>query len=213
MRIGILGTGNVGQALGKGFIGLGHEVKMGSRDPQNAKMLTWVREMGPKASGGTFAEATSFGELIALASLGVANADCLSLAGLGNFRGKVVIDTTNPLDFSKGAPALAIGHTDSGGEQVQRILPDAHVVKAFNTAGNAHMVNPTFPGGPPDMFICGNNDAAKATVAGICRDFGWGVVDLGGIDASRYLEPMCLLWVLHGVRSGSWNHAFKLLQR
>jgi hypothetical protein len=135
------------------------------------------------------------------------------MAGPERLRGKVLIDATNPLDYSKGSPALAVGHTDSGGEQVQRLLPDALVVKAFNTVGHAHMFRPTFPGGPPDMFICGNHEEAKRKVEGILKEFGWGVVDLGGIEASRYLEPMCMAWVLYGVRTNTWNHAFKLLRK
>ncbi|HEU4787844.1 MAG TPA: hypothetical protein VFS57_10555, partial [Gemmatimonadaceae bacterium] len=104
-------------------------------------------------------------------------------------------------------------HTDSGGDQVQRWLPDARVVKAFNIVGNAHMFRPEFPGGPPDMFIAGNDESAKATVSGILKSFGWEVIDLGGIEGSRYLEPMAMAWVVHGFRSGSWNHAFKLLRK
>jgi predicted dinucleotide-binding enzyme len=128
--------------------------------------------------------------------------------------GKVVIDATNPLDMSHGMPPkLFVGLTDSLGERVQRVLPDAQVVKAFNTVGHPHMFRPEFPGGPPDMFICGNSEPAKARVTELLRDFGWGTVDLGGIEASRHLEPMCLVWVLHGLRSQTWNHAFKLLRR
>jgi predicted dinucleotide-binding enzyme len=213
MRIGILGTGGVGQALGRGFVTLGHEVKMGSRDAGNDKALAWANEAGPKASAGTFAEAASHGEVVVLATLGGANESALKAAGPQTLRGKVVIDATNPLDFSGGAPKLAVGHTDSGGEQVQRLLPGARVVKAFNTVGNAHMFRPRFPGGPPDMFICGNHDDAKKQVADILSDFGWGTVDLGPIESSRYLEPMCVAWVLYGARTGTWNHAFKLLRK
>jgi predicted dinucleotide-binding enzyme len=108
-------------------------------------------------------------------------------------------------------PKLSIGHTDSLGEVIQRLLPRAHVVKAFNTVGNALMVNPHLPGGSPDMFLCGNEESAKKIVTQICKHFGWGVIDLGGIESSRYLEPMCLVWVLHGFRSGAWTHAFKTL--
>jgi predicted dinucleotide-binding enzyme len=214
MRIGVLGTGDVGRALGQAFVTLGHEVKMGSRAAGNEKAVQWARAAGPKASQGTFTDAARFGELVVLATLGVANDETLRAAGIGSFDGKIVIDTTNPLDMSGGfPPKLAVGHTDSAGERVQRLLPRAHVVKAFNTVGNAHMFKPQFPEGPPDMFICGNSDDAKAKVAAILRDFGWGVIDLGGIEASRHLEPMCLVWVLYGARSGSWNHAFKLLRR
>lgn len=213
MKIGILGTGDVGKALGKGFITLGHEVKMGSRDAANEKALAWAREMGPKASAGTFAEAAEFGEIVVLATLGAANESVLSYAGPEPLRGKVVIDTTNPLDFSGGRPKLAVLEDGSGGEQVQRLLPDTHVVKAFNTVGNAHMFRPDFPGGPPDMFICGNDAEAKKKVAEILSDFGWGTVDIGGIDSSHYLEAMCIVWVEHGIRTNTWNHAFKLLRK
>jgi 8-hydroxy-5-deazaflavin:NADPH oxidoreductase len=189
VKIGILGTGDVGKALGNGFIALGHEVKMGSRDAHNEKALAW-----------------------ALLWAGAENA--LKLAGVENFAGKVVIDAINPLVFEPGkGPALEIGHTDSAGEQVQRWLPSARVVKAFNIVGNAHMFKPDFPGGPPDMFICGNDAAAKQTVTGILKDFGWLVIDIGGIESSRLLEPLCILWVGYGMRTGTFNHAFKLLRK
>jgi predicted dinucleotide-binding enzyme len=214
MNVGILGTGDVGRALGKGFIALGHAVKLGARDERNEKALAWARDMGAKASSGTFADAASFGEVVVLATLGVANESALKMAGLENFRGKVLIDTTNPLDFSGGMPPkLAVSGNDSAGERVQRLLPDARVVKAFNTVGHACMFRPEFPGGPPDMFICGDRDDAKATVAGILKDFGWHVVDVVGIESSRYLEAMCMVWVLSAIRAGSWNQAFKLLRK
>jgi 8-hydroxy-5-deazaflavin:NADPH oxidoreductase len=211
VRIGVLGSGDVGRVLAAGFAGLGHDVKIGSRDPE--KLREWADGAGERVSTGTFAEAARFGDIVVLATLGTATAEAIRLAGVDAFDGKVVIDTTNPLDFSTGMPALSIGHTDSLGEVVQRLLPKARVVKAFNTVGNALMVNPDLPGGPPDMFICGNDDDAKKIVSQICEHFGWGVLDLGGIESSRYLEPMCLVWVLHGIRSKSWTHAFKMLQR
>jgi len=216
MKIGILGTGDVGRALGEAFLTLDHEVKMGSRDAGNEKAVAWAKEMGPGASTGTFADAASFGELIVLATLGVANEAALRMAGPEKLRGKIVIDTTNPLDFSKGVPpTLAVSGNDSAGERVQRLLPDAHVVKAFNTVGNAHMFRPEFPGGPPDMFICGNDAEAKEKVADILEDFGWGVVDVGGIESSRYLEAMCLVWVIFAFSTTppTWNHAFKMLRK
>jgi predicted dinucleotide-binding enzyme len=214
MRVGILGTGDVGKALGRGFVTLGHDVKMGSREATNEKALAWARELGAKASVGTFADAASFGDIVVLATLGVANESALKLAGPEKLRSKVVIDTTNPLDFSAGVPPkLAVTGNDSGGERVQRLLPDAHVVKAFNTVGNAFMFRPSFPGGPPDMFFCGNNDDAKKKVAAILKDFGWGVVDVGGIESSRYLEAMCMVWVLSAIYTNNWNHAFKLLKK
>jgi predicted dinucleotide-binding enzyme len=214
MRIGILGTGDVGKALGKGFVTLGHEVRMGSRIAKNEQALAWAGAMGRKASAGTFAEAAAFGELIVLATLGVATEAAIKMAGREHFHGKVVIDTTNPLDFSRGMPpTLAVGGDDSGGEQIQRLLPDADVVKAFNIVGNALMFRPELPGGPPDMFIAGDSEDAKKTVTAILHDFGWGVVDTGGIQSSRYLEAMCMVWVLAAMRTHNWNHAFKLLRK
>jgi len=214
MRVGILGTGDVGKALGKGFVTLGHDVKMGSRDAKNEKALAWAKEVGAKASAGTFADAASFGEIVIVATLGVANESALKMAGPEKLRGKVVVDTTNPLDFSAGMPPkLAVSGNDSAGERVQRLLPDAHVVKAFNTVGNPFMFRPSFPGGPPDMFFCGNNDDAKKQVAALLKDFGWGVVDVGGIESSRYLEAMCMVWVLSAIRTNNWNQAFKLLRK
>ena len=214
MKIGILGTGDVGKALGNAFLKLGHEVKMGSREANNPKAVEWARGAGKGASYGTFADAAKFGEGVVLATLGSATENAIKLAGPENLTGKLVVDTTNPLDFSKGMPpTMFVGTTDSLGERIQRAAPGAHVVKAFNTVGNAHMLKPDFKGGPPDMFICGDNEEAKKRMSAILKDFGWGVVDIGGISASRWLEPMCLTWVLYGIKSGSWNHAFKLLRK
>jgi predicted dinucleotide-binding enzyme len=214
MKVGVLGTGDVGRVLAQAFVTLGHEVKMGARDAGNAKAAAWATSAGPNASQGTFADAARFADIVVLATLGVANESALRAAGLDSFDGKLVIDTTNPLDFSGGMPPkLAVGHTDSGGEQVQRLLPRAKVVKAFNTVGNAQMFRPQLPGGPPDMFICGDDDGAKQQVAELLAAFGWGVADIGGIQGARYLEAMCLAWVLYGIQSNSWNHAFKLLRK
>ncbi|MFZ5892100.1 MAG: NADPH-dependent F420 reductase [Myxococcota bacterium] len=214
MKVGILGTGEVGRALGKGFITLGHNVKLGAREASNEKALAFAREHGARASSGTFADAAAYGDLIVLATLGSANEEALRAAGLDHFSGKVLIDTTNPLDFSKGMPPRITGGLgDSGGELVQSLLPDAKVVKAFNTVGNAHMFRPDFAGGPPDMFICGNDAEAKKEVSALLADFGWGVADVGGIQSAHYLESMCLVWVLYAMQGGGWNHAFKLLKK
>ncbi len=214
MNVGILGTGDVGQVLGGGLAALGHQVKMGTRDPGGDKVRAWVAKNGARASAGTFAEAAAFGEILVLATLWSGTENVIRLAQPGNFDGKVLIDATNPLVFNPGkVPELALGHTDSGGEQVQRWLPGAKVVKAFNTVGNAHMVQPQFPGGPPDMFLCGNDAGAKRTVTEICGAFGWPVIDIGGIEGARLLEPMCILWVNYAFKTGSWNHAFKLLRK
>lgn len=216
MKLGILGTGDVGRVLASGFIAHGHEVMMGSRDPANPKMTDWLKTVGGKGKAGTFADAADFGEVVVLATLwaGGATENAIRLAGPGRLAGKVVVDATNPLLIEAGKPPqLALGTTDSGGEQVQRWLPAARVVKAFNTVGSAHMVRPSFPGGPPDMFICGNDEDAKAIVTRLLDALGWPTIDIGGIEGARLLEPLCILWVLYGIRSGGWNHAFRLLRK
>jgi predicted dinucleotide-binding enzyme len=214
MKIGILGTGDVGRTLAGGFAALGHEVRVGTRDPSSEKAKALAATLGPKVGVVSFQEAATLAELAVLATLWSGTEGAIRLAGPGHLYGKVVIDATNPLVFRAGAPpTLALGHTDSGGEQVQRWLPGARVVKAFNVVGHAHMVKPSFPGGPPDMFICGNDAAAKRTVTGLLTELGWPAIDFGGIEASRLLEPICILWVLYGAAAGSWNHAFKLLRK
>lgn len=218
MNIGILGSGDVGRKLGDGFIELGYKVKIGSRDPNKSDIAQWVSSHGTnegKASSGTFSEAASFAELAVLATSwdGIPNA--VKIADQKNFAGKIVIDVTNPLDFSKGVPPkLAVGHTDSGGETVQRLLPQAKVVKAFNIVGNPHMVHPDFPGGPPTMFVCGNDDDAKKIVTDrILTPFGWETVDIGGLEGSRLLEPLAMLWISYYFRTNNGNHVFKLLRK
>jgi 8-hydroxy-5-deazaflavin:NADPH oxidoreductase len=214
MKIGILGSGDVAQTLGSAFVDLGHDVRLGSRSPDSDALRTWKGQAGPKASTGTFAEAAAYGEMLVVSTRGVENENAIRLAGPKHFSGKVVIDTTNPLAFTPGQPPrLAYGASDSAGERVQRLLPDAHVVKAFNTVGSPHMYRPIFPGGPPDMFYCGNDEAAKKTVAEWLKRFGWNPVDVGGIEGARLLEPMCVLWVTMGIRGGSWDIAFKVLHK
>jgi len=215
MKVGILGTGEVGRALGKGFIALGHEVMLGSREPDNPRAAEWVASMPERASAGTFAEAAAFGDIAVLATVWTGAESALRQAGRGNLAHKVVIDVTNPLSFGapEQPPQLALGHSDSAGEQVQRWLPESRVVKAFNIVGNPYMFKPVFPGGPPDMFICGNDERAKAVVTEILTAFGWPTIDIGGIEGARLLEPLAILWVVFGIRSGSWDHAFKLLRK
>ncbi|MBA3647410.1 MAG: NAD(P)-binding domain-containing protein [Chitinophagales bacterium] len=214
MKIGILGSGDVGRALGTGLTRIGHDVMIGSRSADNEKLKTWAEKTGASASIGTFADAASFGEMIFLCTLWSGTENALQLADIENFMEKVVVDVTNPLDFSKGMPpGLALGHTDSGGEQVQRWLKDSSVVKAFNTVGNTLMVNPNFPEGTPDMFYCGNNKDAKEKVKDILLKFGWNPIDIGGIEGARLLEPMCILWVIYGASTNTWNHAFTLLKK
>src|SRR4051812_26447720 len=213
MHIGIIGTGIVGQALASGFVKHGHPVLLGAREPGNQKAREWANSAGADASTGTFADAARFGEIVIVATLWSGTENALRLAGADALAGKVVIDATNPLDFSTGRPTLAIGHTDSGGEHVQRWLPDSRVVKAFNIVGNANMIDPAFPDGPPTMLIAGDDDSAKRAVTDILTEFGWETIDLGGIEQSRYLEPIAMAWVSAGMRTGNWNSAFKLLRK
>jgi hypothetical protein len=209
MNVGILGSGDVAKALAAGFLGRGDAVMLGTRDP--AKLADWLTA-NPRARAGSLKEAAEFGELAVIATLGTAAVAAVEAAGTRAFDGKVVIDVTNPLRTGDAGPELAFGFDDSLGERVQRALPQARVVKAFNTVGSPEMVQPKFDGGPPTMFVAGNDDAAKHTVGEILRDFGWDVADLGGMTSSRYLEPMCVAWVEYGLHHGTWHHAFKLLR-
>ena len=213
MKIGILGSGEVGRALGSGFAGRGHEVKIGSRSPKSAELVAWRQKAGGKASTGTFAEAAKHGEVLLLAVQGTAAEDVIKLARPENFGIKVLIDVTNPLDFSGGpAPGLFVGSKDSLGERIQRLLPNAKVVKCFNTVSNTQMVDPKYAGGAPEMLIAGNDAAAKKKVVGILKEFGWpGALDVGAIEGARWLEAIVPLWVLVGAKIGRWDHAFKVV--
>jgi len=201
MRIGILGSGVVGRALARGLARHGHEVRIGTR-----------KEAVEDLPVGSPADVVQDADLVFLSVAGAVAVQVVESVR-GQLPGTVLVDTTNPLEFSSGGPALFVGHTDSLGEQVQRAVPEAHVVKAYNTVGNTLMVDPDLPGGPPSMLIGGDSQDAKAVVTGLLEATGWDVVDLGGIEVSRYLEPMCIAWVLHGARTGTWDHAFRLLRR
>jgi 8-hydroxy-5-deazaflavin:NADPH oxidoreductase len=221
MKIGMLGSGDVGRKLADGLIEVGHEVKIGTRDPAKEQIVQWVRnhvDRGEKqkASAGSFAEAASFGEMVIIATLWDGTVNAIKMADPAkNLTGKMVIDVTNPLDFSKGIPPkLAVGHTDSAGETVQRLLPDAKVVKTLNIVGNPHMIHPDFPCGPPTMFICGNDhEAKKMVIDSILTPFGWETIDIGGIEGARLLEPLAMLWITYYFRTNNGNHAFKLLMK
>jgi 8-hydroxy-5-deazaflavin:NADPH oxidoreductase len=223
MKIGIVGSGDVGRRLADGLLDLGHQVKIGTRDTSKMEVVQWIdehRKKGRKesenASVGSFAEAASFGDdLIVLSTSWSGTSNAIQMAGPSNLKGKVVIDTTNPLDFSQGLPPrMAVGHTDSAAEINQRSLPGTKVVKAFNIVGNPHKVHPDFPGGPPTMFICGNDEEAKKMVIeSILTPFGWETIDIGGLEGARLLEPLAMLWITHYFRTGTGNHAFKLLRK
>jgi len=217
MNIGILGTGDVGKVLAAGFKSAGHKVMIGTRDPSSGKLGDWLTQAGKGVQVGTFSQAAAFGEVIVFA-IGWAHARAvIDLANPASFKGKVVLDTSNPLAFEQQGqpPVLVLGHTDSAGEQVQRWLPEARVVKWFNIVGNAHMVKPDFGGDKPDMFICGNDASAKAMASELAQQLGWPpVTDLGDISKSRYLEPLAMVWITHFFNMGfNGNHAFKLLRK
>ncbi|MCI4323386.1 MAG: NAD(P)-binding domain-containing protein [Thermoplasmata archaeon] len=211
MKVGIIGSGDVARSLGTGFIGAGHEVKIGTRGESSPALHAWVEAGSGKASAGTFTDAAKFGEIIVLATKGTANPEAIRTAGIDHFHGKVVIDVTNPLVMEPNSPPrLALGHTTSAGEEVQKLLPHSQVVKTLNTIGHVHMVHPKFSGNPT-MFLCGNDAKAKETVTGILRAFGWkSIVDTGNIEGARELEPMCILWVKSAMNLGSWDLAFGL---
>jgi len=201
VRIAILGSGQVGPALARGWSRHGHDVVIGTRQDAVADLA-----VAPPA------EAVRDADLVVLAVKGEVAVELVTSL-VGGLDGRVLVDATNPLDFSSGAPGLFVGTTDSLGEQVQRAAPGARVVKAYNTVGNALMVDPDLPGGPPTMFIAGDDSDAKQEVTDLLESTGWEVADLGGIAASRWLEAMCMAWVAYGARAGTWDHAFKLLRQ
>jgi predicted dinucleotide-binding enzyme len=197
--------------LAGGFIKHGHEVMLGTREP--AKLADWANE-NPKGRIGSVAGAAEFGELLVLAVKGTAAQDALRAAGEANLAGKPVIDATNPIADApptNGVLKFFTSLDESLMERLQREFGSARFVKAFNSVGNACMVNPQFKGGKPTMFICGNDDAAKKTVAAIVEQFGWETADMGKAEAARAIEPLCMLWCIPGFLRNDWSHAFKLL--
>ena len=213
MKIGVIGSGVVGQTLAAGFVKHGHEVVIGTREP--AKLKQWV-EKHPSAKVMSFFDAANFGEIVVLAVAGQVALEALKLAGPKALQGKTVIDATNPIGGGppvNGVLSFFTTLTDSLMERLQKAYPSAHFVKAFNSVGAGQMVNPQFSGGRPTMFICGDDDAAKKVVAAICDQFGWDAEDMGAVEAARAIEPLCMLWCIPGIARGDWSpHAFKLLK-
>lgn len=197
MKIGVFGTGMVGEAIATRLVALGHEVRMGSRTANNDKGAAWVARNGARASQGTFADTAAFGELLFNCTSGHASLDALRAAGADNIGDKVLVDVSNPLDFSKGAPRLFVGNDDSLAEQIQRAFPRARVVKTLNTLNCELMVDPRrLAGGKHDVFVCGNDSAAREQVAGVLAAFGWeNIVDLGDLTAARATEAWVMLWL------------------
>jgi hypothetical protein len=209
MRVGILGSGRVGRTLGAEH---GHEVAMGTRDPNGEGALAFLDKVGDRGWTGSYAEVAAWCEMAAFVPVWSAAEAVVSACGADSLAGKIVIDVTNPFaKDSEGHSQLALGPADSGGETVQRMLPGARVVKAFNMTGVELMVSPKLPGGPPTMLIAGNDENAKEIVAEVLDDFGWESADIGGIAGARAIEGVTLAWLLYGRRRGRWDHSFKML--
>ncbi len=214
MKIGILGSGDVGRSLGSGFAKKGYDVTIGTREPGKAELQKWLRANDGHASVATFADAAKRGDIVILATHGEATEEVLDQVGPEAFAGKLVIDATNPLVFRDGSPpGLFVGTTDSLGERVQRKLPKAKVVKCFNSVNYSMMTNPKTPQGVPDMLIAGNDPAAKRQVAKILKEFGWNdPIDVGGIEGARWLEAWVALWVRIATEQKNWQVALKIVK-
>ena len=209
-RVGVLGSGEVGQTLAAGFKSHGYEVKIASRAP--AKLAEFSRTSGIPA--GTLADVAAWGEMLVLAVHGGAALDALGVAGAASLAGKIVIDATNPIDDEApvdGVLRVFTGPNESLHERLQAAFPKARFVKAFNSVGSARMVNPALAGGRPTMFLCGNDESAKSTVSALLQQFGWEPADMGTAVAARAIEPLAVLWCIPGFRQDSWTHAFKVI--
>jgi predicted dinucleotide-binding enzyme len=213
-KVGVLGSGIVGETLAEGLLRHGHEVMRASREP--GKLSKWKTGAGAKAAIGTFAEAAQFGEMVVLAVKGLAAEEAVALCGPSALAGKPVLDATNPIAAAppvNGVISFFTGPNDSLMERLQKKVPAAHFVKVFSCVGSALMVNPDFGGTKPTMFICGNDEGAKAQVKRLLDQFGWDTEDLGVADAARAIEPLCILWCLPGFLRNDWLHAYKVLRK
>ncbi|HUX85016.1 MAG TPA: NAD(P)-binding domain-containing protein [Chitinophagaceae bacterium] len=217
MKIGILGSGTVGQSLAAGLLKAGNEIRLGTGHPMKEELVAWASRHKAGDCITTFAQAAAFGDPVFLCTNWTGTESAIKQSGTA-LEGKVVVDVTNPLD-GKGPDALgrlsfADVHGASGGVLVQQWLPDSKVVKALNSIGSLHMDHPAFSEGKPTMFVAGNADQAKKSVTHILHELGWeDVVDVGGIEMSDSLEELCRLWCAYGFRTGTWTHAFSLLRK
>lgn len=214
MKVGVIGSGDVGKTLAAGFLKHGHEIMIGTREP--ARLAEWQKK-NAKGQIGSFSQTAAFGEVVVLAVKGSIAAEALRAAGSKNLEGKLVIDACNPIADAppvNGLLKLFTTQDESLMERLQKEFPGAHFVKAFNSVGAPQMVNPEYQGGiRPTMFICGNNDGAKATATKILDQFGWETADMGKVEAARAIEPLCVLWCILGFTKNEWTHAFKLLRQ
>ena len=210
-RFGVLGSGDVGQALAKGLAAIGYDVRIGTRTP--GKLAKFSKTTGIKEAN--FQDVARWAEALVLAVLGKAAQEAIELAGPKNLAGKLVIDTTNPISDESpedGVLRYFTGPNESLMERLQAAFPDVRFVKAFNSVGSDLMVHPLLSGGPPTMFYCGRDTAAKAVVAKLLEQLGWVGEDMGGAAAARALEPLAQLWCIPGFRENDWVHAFRLLR-
>jgi len=217
MKIAVLGTGIVGKTIGSALLKLGHEVKMGSRTPNNEKAAAWVASNGDKAAQGTFADAAAFGAVIFNCTKGDGALEALKMAGEANLAGKILVDISNPLDFSKGMPpSLFISNTDSLGEQIQHAFPDLKVVKTLNIVNCEVMVNAgkSAVSDKGTMFVSGNDTEAKNLVTKqFLGPWGWDdVIDLGDITTARGTEQMLPIWIRTWAATGNGHFAFKVVR-
>jgi 8-hydroxy-5-deazaflavin:NADPH oxidoreductase len=211
MRVGVIGSGTVGEVLSEGLLKYGHEVMRGSRTPE--KLSAWAARRGERASVGTLAVTAVYGEVVVLAVKGSAAEAAVDACGEA-LAGKVIIDTTNPIADAPPESGVLRFFTDVNQSLLERLqsrAPAAKFVKAFSCVGSKVMVNPSFVEGRPTMFVCGNDRAAKLIVGDLLDDFGWEMADMGVAAAARAIEPLCMLWCIPGFVSQEWTHAFKLL--
>jgi len=215
-KIGILGTGMVGATIGAKLVQLGYQVMMGSRSAGNEKAAAWAAQNGPNASEGTFEETARFGDIIFNCTKGDASPEVFRLAGPANLRGKTVIDISNPLDFSRGMPPSLIPeytNTNSLAEELQKLVPDARLVKTLNIVNCEVMVDARKSGGDPTMFVSGNDVGAKQEATEILRQFGWtDVIDLGDITTARGMEMMLPIWLRTWAATGNGHFAFRIVR-
>lgn len=212
MNVAVLGSGDVGRHLTKGFLARGDSVCIGSRTPRVVR--EWIESEALQAEAAEPAEAAGGAELLVLAT-NWAGAPTTAEQIRSEAAGKILIDVTNPLGpgGAGGAPKLMVGYPDSGGKGVQAMLPESKVVKCFNTVNARFMVNPGFSGGPGDMFLCGNDESAKSAVAALCREWGWVPQDMGSIEESYLLEALAMAWIVYAFRTNHWEHGFAFLNR
>jgi hypothetical protein len=212
-KIAVLGSGVVGQTLADGFLKHGHEVMRASRDA--SKLADWKKSAGDKARTGTFADGAAFGDIVVLAVKGTAAESAVDLCD-GRLAGKTVLDTTNPITESPPRDGVIQFFTAQGESLMQRLqdrAPSARFVKAFSCVGSAFMIDPNFGSEKPTMFICGDDDTAKAEATALLAEVGWEIEDMGTVAAAAPIEQLCVLWCIPGLRTGKWAHAFKLLKK